>query len=838
MSTASNLASVTHLQNQLDSESLTHCFHCMETLPKYSNLFAEIDGLDEPVCCHGCKAAAEFIGSKGLSQFYQHRKHNADNGQITNTDIPKQDIWQFLDTTKLNGRFVTHSNQGDKEIRILVDGLYCSSCSWLINKAVHDLDPDIQTRVELDAKRIQFTIPVSSKTKVSELLLLINRLGYQPTPLAIDTNHEQLSEFKSRENRQFIKRIVVAGFGMMQVMTYAVALYLADAPSMDANIQRFLTLISMLVATCVVFYSGKPFFINALNDLKNYHFGMDVPIALAIGGAYLLSVYDTLIRAGQHIYFDSAVMFVFFLLIGRYLEMRARHRLTSSSEALMKLLPSNIQVERIKDNQAEKCHIRIQDVVVGDRLTLQAGDIIPFDAKILDGQALLDESLITGEATAIKKSPGNALIAGSKVVSGNLSVKAYRQWSDSSIVKIEQTLQKPSVAAIEENSKLQQFSQLFVVVILLLTAMTSLFWWFYQPERIFEVVLALLIASCPCAFALAAPVSNTAAIHALQRAGILLSNAKALTLISQISLWCFDKTGTLTKGKTEINKVITHADLDPQQCLNIIASMETHSQHAFANAFSNIETTLLATQVKEFIGCGLSASIDGVRYWFGKRDWVANQSNSVFKDPIQNNQSEVVLGTDSQLLATVVLNDELRPGTRSYLNDLKTSNKQTLILSGDQQPVVDSLAQNLSVDQAIGNLLPDDKLTHLKAHQALGSKVAMIGDGVNDAPVLSQADLSIVLSSGSELSQSQADVILLNGRLNKLSLLQKIAKFTQQVTKQNLSWALVYNALVLPLAASGNLTPWIAVIGMSSSSLLVVLNALRITYFNTQSELN
>ena len=813
------------------------CFHCLEPTPKFSRIYAEVDGQKQAMCCYGCKAAAEYIDGRSLSDFYGHREQSGQNsffakvaGKGFNTQAKNE--WDYLDNESSSTDYGWTDQRGRRCIDLSVAGLYCSSCSWLIEKALTQISSAIEVRVQLDAKRVSVMIDQQGSTvAMSRVLQVISSLGYTPTPLSIQNKHQGLESQRVLENQQSIKRILVAGLGMMQVMTYAVGLYLGELQGMDAEQHRFLTLVSMLVATVVVFYSGKPFFTNALNDLSNGHFGMDVPIAFAIAGAYFPSVYDALVGTGQNIYFDSAVMFIFFLLIGRYLEMRARHRLSDAPDALMRLLPSRINIQRFSGSELITHNIKPFEVQVADQLVLNAGSVVPFDADIVGGEASIDESLLTGEVNPVKRGAGGSLLAGSKLVSGVLSIEASCTWNDSSIVKIETLLNQGNAQQSSRHSGLQRFSQVFVLAVLVLTAAVGTFWWVYDSSRVFEVVLAMLIASCPCAFALAIPVGTTAASNALRKQGLLLANSDVLQKLSSITAWCFDKTGTLTKGEMALEHVVPLSNLSEIECVDIAAALERGSRHSLARAFINIETSLKASDAIEIAGNGVKGLVNGKSYFLGKRSWVLKQidlQENVMLPNVDARCSEMLLASNNDVLALIFVSDQLRTGTKETVSFLKGRDQKLSILSGDTPLAVQTMAESLAIENAVGGMLPEQKMRYIASAQAAKQIVAMVGDGLNDAPVMGQADVSIALASGSELTQSQADVILINGGLDKLISLHHIAQLSNKITLQNLSWALAYNVIVLPLAALGYLSPWMAALGMSSSSLLVVLNALRI----------
>jgi Cu2+-exporting ATPase len=845
-------------KNSLDQTNLVidpqiTCFHCLEAMPKYGNLSAELDGRLEPMCCIGCKAAAEFICQRGLMRFYQHRERLnrrdffaevandlVDTEPFINLNVANDSAsqWQFLDSPAA-APYLDQRPDNSRVITLLVEGLYCSSCTWLIERALCGISNSLEFQADVDSRRVRISIGDPS-LKLSQVVSTIAKLGYRPTVCKIG-DFSAAQRLVKQQRNDAIRRIVVAGFGMMQVMTYATAGYFGGSTelvSMDPQLERFFLLVSLLVGTVVVFYAGKPFFDNALSDISNRHLGMDVPVSLAIAGAYFPSVYIVLSHTNAHVYFDSAVMFVFFLSVGRYIEMRARHKLSGSGIDVQALLPAEIEVQRTQSQEVLTIKIKPTDVIVGDQLQLRQHAIVPFDAKITGGVGQFDESLLSGEALAINRSAGEAVLAGSRLLSGIVMLESTGSWAVSSIAKVQQSIQSAERSNLQEQQRSQLISRYFILTVLLLTALVACAWLVISPDRVFEVCLAMLIASCPCAFALAAPIGRSAAINFLRRKGVLLTSNAALESLLKVSRWCFDKTGTLTRGRPSICSVSAIATLTEDKCLQIVACIEKGSAHVLSTAFNDIQTDLTATDFNEEVGQGITAIIDGDLYRVGKRSWIlphlpANQQHIDLQ--LISSHSEILLADANQVLAIIQLRDETRPSAAAFLSILGTQKiserDQTVsvtVLSGDTVLSVKALCDELAITDFKAALLPTDKLNQIRQYQSQGELVAMLGDGINDAPVLAAADVSIAMGSGSDLALNNADVVLLNGNLENLGSLMVIAKKTAIITKQNLVWALVYNALALPLAASGLLTPWLAALGMSLSSVLVVLNALRI----------
>lgn len=805
------------------------CFHCQQALPPYGVIQLELDGVERAFCCRGCSSAAEFIAAENLSDFYRRRQLHG----FANTDIKLADAradWSFLDDAQHAADYIVELPNGLRELNVKVSGLYCASCAWLVQQTLQRVGGEFSSSTDVELGRV---VVQSSQPQASfgDALRAIEQLGYKPIPVRCD-RVDSAGERRAQQ-RKALKRIAVAGLGMMQVMTFAFGLYLGEFQGIDHEFQRFLTLVSMLVATIVVLYSGKPFLDNAIRDLLARRLGMDVPIALAILGAWLPSVYLTLQGTAESVYFDSAVMFVFFLSLGRYVEGRARYSLSSRADRLIDLLPPLIPVSR--RNRA--MFLPPQEIQLGDSMTLDKLQRAAVDLKVRQGVAQVDESMLTGEPRWLEKRVGDRIQAGSIVQQGRVEVDAVSTWADSSIAVITGLLRK-APSNLKSVPTFDRATHIFVLFVLLLTVGVSGVWYFVDADRVFHIALAMLVASCPCAFALAAPIATTAASHALRDRGLLLMNPDVLARVSAVNCWIFDKTGTLTRGRPRIADLQTFNDMDEAQALTLAASLEQTEEHVLKHAFP-ISSPLLDVEGKRSVaGEGITASIAGVEYFLGRPAWVAAQAQipPLASDGAEGlSASRVDLAQSGMLLARFSITDELRPDSKVALQKL-ASTGELAVLSGDRQAAVDGVLEQLAaVAHGVGDLRPDAKVSHLESLRERYGTTAVVGDGINDAPILAAADVALAMSNGSEVSQAKADVIVLNGRLDSIPWLAEVGRRTQKIVTQNMRWALAYNGLALPLAASGYLTPWLAALGMSMSSLLVVLNAMRIRRYNADS---
>lgn len=818
------------------------CFHCLEALPKYSDVVANVADSSKAVCCYGCKAAAEYIDTAELSDFYLRRAHSKPQSTVGKRIVSAQD-WVFLDQQDSSLDYIEYAADGSRKLHLYIPGIYCASCTWLIERALAKSYQDIVVSIDLQSKRMVLEL-LESTLKFSDVLSLVKRLGYDPSPLKVASLTTNLYENLRRERRASLMRIAVAAIGMMQVMTYAVATYFGDAQGMDEPFRRFLNLVSLLVATAVVFFAGKPFFDNAWNDLRKWRVGMDVPIALAIGGAYLPSVYLTLFNKPGHVYFDSAVMFVFFLSVGRYIETRARHNLNHSSDSMQHLLPTHVQVERSQAGQLNRMNITREQVEIGDRVVLSDGQVSPFDGVVQSGHASIDESMITGESLTLSKGIAANIVAGSVIIKGTLTIDVRSLWENSSFAKIEALSDRARSNDLRQSRRIEGVAEYFVPFVLTLTIIVGLVWWWIDPSRVLQIVLAMLVASCPCAFALAGPLGNTAASKAMRSKGMLLANFQALSILPTITTWCFDKTGTLTRGRPSIQSIHTFTDSSSETCLRIAASLGQMNNHVLSRAFQVSSNLLPVERFKQVSGKGVSGIIAQQKYSLGSSSWVASELSSVKLEQsilgqggiaeslqvpdVDPSNTMVFLANSDQVLARFQIIDQTRRSALTAISTLKKTRIKTCVLSGDQPAAVAQAVKGLPLDCVKSSQLPEQKLAYVQGLQKCGERVAMVGDGANDAPVMAQADLSIAMEDANDLAHSQADIVLLNGRLDNLNALAGIARKARLVTRQNLRWSLLYNGLALPLAASGYLSPWLAALGMSFSSVLVVLNAFRI----------
>ena len=789
------------------------CFHCALPVPTDCHLKVDIEGEPRPVCCPGCKAVAELIRDTGMSRYYELRDL-PDPGVGRPPEVAAE--WAVFDSPDMLDAFT--ERDGDmREATIYVGGMYCSACSWLIETTMGKQPGTASAEVNPITHRLRLRFE-EADARLSDQLATLASLGYQPQPLT----PESTTRPEVAEQRTALKRLLVASLGMMQVMMFAVGLYAMDFQGIDADMQHFLRLVSFFVTTPVVFYSARPFFTSAWRGIVGRKPGMDLPVSIAVGAAYVASIYATFTR-GEAVWFDSVTMFVFFLTLGRFLEMRARHRSIDRGAALSSLLP-NTATRLDGDSQVI---VPVSQLQRGNKVLIRAGDPIPADGFLEQGTTSVDEALLTGEARPQPKTVGDELSAGSINLDGMINMVVTKTGSDTTLGTISRLSERARYARPAFVTLADKIASYIVVALLVVAAVVAISWYFIDPDRAFVITLSVLVVTCPCALALATPAAFAAAGSRLSQLRLLVTNGNAIESLSRATLAMFDKTGTLTGGMPTIAAVfVTDNAFTEKDCRRLAAALEAASTHPLARAFALQEPLPTVHAPEIIVGQGVRGTINGREWRIGNAEFVGGGIATE-----DSTTTHVFLGVDGQAVAWFELEDEIRPDAQQTLGSLRKLGLATALVSGDNRAAVESVARALDIDDRHHACSPADKLAIIEAAQQRGERVVMIGDGINDAPVLAGADTSIAPAHGALLAQTSADVIMLGESLAPLTTAIEMSRKTMRIVRQNLAWAIVYNALALPLAAMGFVPPWLAAIGMSASSLVVVLNALRLNRF-------
>jgi Cu2+-exporting ATPase len=807
-------------------------------------------------CCPGCLAVATIINDDGLEQFYQYRS------QLNRRPKQQRESFALYDRDDVQRGFVTHHQttshdvpaahgaildpvntndipEGSTENRskggsgnslkrestayLLLDDITCAACVWLIEQHLQSIEGVVSVRVSADTHQCAVRWH-RQQVSLSQLMIALEDIGYRPHPFSEDKNEEQ----QQRYQRMALMRLSVAAFGMMQVGMVAIGLHAGALQGIDDQWLTLLRWVSLVVATPVVVFSAQPFWFTAYKNVLRGQLTMEVPVSLAIVLAYIASVWATVMGTGE-VYFDSVSMFTFFLLWGRYLEMRTRYKNRRQTHATTRLLP--LIARRMVDNHIEE--VVLADLSIGDYVQIAAGNSVPCDGEVLEGTSTVNESLITGEADPVRKQAGDQVIAGTVNMDGTLVILATATQQETRL----STIERLTTFAEQDKPKAQELantvSRYFVAAVLLVSIAVYTFWHFHQPEMAFWITLSVLVVTCPCALSLATPTVLTATISRMRANGLLVLKGHVIETLTQVTRAVFDKTGTLTYGKPRVADInILDGSYTREQVLSVAAAIESGSSHPIAHAFIDYVNHYRVVNHVLHTGFGVegSVSINGEarRYFLGKPTFLHTNMSPPAEGQWLLLSRHGGNGGESTPIAWICLSDELRPSAQGAVSELQNNHVVIDILSGDHVSVVRSMANTLGVSSYQAGVVPEEKLAYIRQQQANKDTVLMVGDGINDVPVLAGADVSIAMDSASDFARTHADAILLNNDLKVLAKSIALAHRCKKIMRQNITWALAYNATALPLAAAGFIPPYLAAIGLSLSSLIVVVNALRV----------
>ncbi|MBF0447051.1 MAG: heavy metal translocating P-type ATPase [Magnetococcales bacterium] len=809
------------------------CFHCGLDVPANNPVSyqepakadsSNSNNTEKLFCCSGCLGAYRLIQGLGLDDYYRLREGEVRTLQPDQLD--DNSLLAFDDLAYQSTLVKTVGNS--KEINLILSGIHCTACVWLNEQVLRKLDGIESVQVNFSTQRARLRWN-PTQTSLSQIIKTVRQIGYQAEPYD-PSKGEQIHQ---KRDRDLLSRLGVAGFGAANVMFLSVALYAGYFQGIESEYKQFFHWISFALATPVVIYSGGIFFKGAWRGLRLGHLNMDLPIALGAMSTYGYSVYITLTDKGE-VYFDSVTLFLFILLTGRYLESAARRKAASSTERLLNLEPKTATV--IRDEQPVTVPIR--EVMVGDHLLVKPGERIPVDGVILSGLSSIDESMLTGESLPVKKSVGEVISGGTLNVDGALTLQAVRVRDETTLAKIIQRVESAQAQRPPVQGLADRIAVWFVGTILILAGVTFTYWFWHDPSQALENTVALLIITCPCALGLATPAAIVVATGAAARHGILIKNGGTLERLEQVTQVILDKTGTITQGQPHVDQIIPVDGVSPESLLSQAAAVEQFSEHpvgkAIVQALKDHHWSLPIAPVenpKNSPGLGMSATLCNKEIRIGRLEFacktVANPPTSY---PHGNGQPATwaVCVKEDELLGWIGLSDQPKSDAKQAIQSLKRMGLPIQLLSGDQKKVVDLIARAMEIDKSQSEMLPAQKEQVIQTLQQQGEIVAMIGDGINDAPALARSDVALAVENATDVSVAASDVILLNRNMASVSQTFFLARQTMRIIRQNFLFSFLYNALAIPLAMSGQVAPIVAAIAMPLSSLVVVGNALRL----------
>lgn len=766
------------------------------------------------------------------------------------TILDTEEQWQSFSQPFANDPFNKDQAQALVQSSLLLDGLHCAACSGIIEHGLQAVPGIISARVSM-SKRRAVVVWSPALTRPSKILSAIQALGYSGNPAS--HNENQLNA--TAKNRAAFWRWMVAGFCMMQVMMYASPSYFTKAGDITPDISYLLNWASWLLSLPVMLFSSRIFFSNAWRDLKHRQISMDLPVALGIAITFIVSsaaTFEPNSWWGNTVYFDSLTMFVFFLLSARLIEVKLHSRTLGALESLVSRIPENTERQNADGSFTRVVNSQLK---VGDIARVHLGEAFPADGKLVSGNTSVDESLLTGESTSIQKKLHDSVIAGSYNLGQTVNIVLVTIGASTKYGQIVSLINQAAIEKPRLSQLADGIARPFLLFVMLSAGLAAALLWDVDRGRALMTAAAVLIVTCPCALSLATPAAMLASASAFVKRGILIKRLQAIEAIAQIDNVIFDKTGTLTEDHIQI-KAISHKDgLSASSALTLAAALARHSQHPVSRAVFNaskLDSVIALEDIAEEVGGGISARLNKQNAAINSSATSASAMDSLnlelvsgrlklgsakFCDVVASgkNLQQVFLADEQGWLATFDLQEAIKPNVAQTIQQLQAMHLQVELLSGDQAHTVQNLCHAVGIAAFAAACSPNDKLLRLHALKQQGKKVLMVGDGLNDGPVLASAHVSIAMGKGVPLTLAHADYILLNGDISQIPALIRHAQQTMRVIKQNIAWALVYNLVCIPLAFTGVLSPWLAGLGMAVSSLIVVANALRLTNFAASS---
>ena len=807
-----------------DPGTAATCYHCGAPNPRPARWTAVVAGAERAFCCAGCQAVAETLHAAGLDGLYAGRTSVA-----ARPESEADDDWVRWGAAAESGGLVRTLPDGRREASLLLEGMTCGACVPLVESWVGRQPGVAAARVNYATRRALVTWD-PRQTQLASVLRAIAAVGYRAFPYD-PARREALAR---SERRTLLTRMAVALLAMMQVMMFAVPVYLSD-DGVAPEHRRLLEWASFVLTLPALAYSAAPFFTGAWRDVVHRRLGMDVPVVLGLVAAFAASAWSTFAGAGP-VYYDSVTMFVALLLVARYVELAARQKAGDAIESIARQRPDT--AERLPGWPAAGAPetVAAATLAAGDVVLVRPGALVPADGAVLDGRSHVEEAMLTGESTPRPRAPGDALWAGAVNRDNALVMRVDAAGEDTRLAAILRLAERAAATRPAVVKSADRIAAVFVAALLVLAAATAAYWWLHTPSRAFAVTFAVLAVSCPCALALATPAALAAAAGTLARNGVVLARSDALEALAGVTHVVLDKTGTLTEGRIRLAGVASVAGVVPADAVALAAAVEARSEHPLARALvaaAGGAARSAVDDVRQASGEGVSARVAGVEVRVGRPAYVAALAGAMPEElaAFARGRADTLVGLGDARgwHAVFAFADTLRPGARELVARLRALSVTPLVLSGDRPESVLAVAQALSIADARGALLPGDKRDAIAALQAQGARVAMAGDGINDAPALAQAQVSLALGSGAPLAQWTADLVILSDRIERVADALATARRTFAVIRQNLAWAIAYNVVAIPAAAFGFVTPLLAAAGMSASSLAVVVNALRLT---------
>lgn len=801
--------------------SVVKCDHCHLSFEDE----VMIKEKDLNFCCKGCQGVYHLLKDDGLDSFYDKlgNKSIAPPLQISNDDLEK------FDTENFAKNYIKTDENGFNEVDLIIEGIHCAACVWLNEKILFDTPGIIEANINFTTNKAKITWD-SDKLKLSDIILRIRSIGYNA--FAYDSSIADIKATKAK--RDYFVKMMVAVIASMNIMMLGVAKYTGFFTGMSEEVKWMVHLGEFLLSTPVLFYSGWIFFKGAYYGLKNRILNMDFLVATGASFTYIYSLFILFGAKGES-YFDSVAMIITFVLVGKYLEVIGKKSAIDTLDKIKSSLPLEATVI---ENGVEKI-VSLNEIKLGDIVKIKAGDKVPVDGKLLSGNANFDESSLTGESIPVFKKINDMIYSGTICTDSVVEFEVTKDFKNSTFSSIVTLLEESLNSKPKIQTKANEISKGFTLVILGLAILTFVVWYFFgidlgfdyegtnHFEKSFIVAISVIVIACPCALALATPIASLIGISELAKKGLLFKEAKYIETIAQTDIVVFDKTGTLTNGDLDVVK----AEIFDETKIDIIYSLVCSSTHPVSKSIKKyLENNYLVRKIKlddikNIEAMGLEANLDGLKIIGGNIDLLK-------KNNIHEVEYEAFtcfnFAIEDKIIAIFELEDEVKDSAVDLIKFLRNKNIKTIMLTGDNEVVAKKVSSHLGMDEVYFKQTPQSKAQFIKDLKQSNQTVVMVGDGLNDAVALSNADVSIAMGTSADVSLQVSDIVLLNSSLKSLQNAFEISSKTYKFIKQNLGISLVYNMITIPFAMFGFVIPLVAALSMSLSSLLVVFNSLRI----------
>lgn len=805
------------------------CYHC--GLPLADEIItAPIEGAPRNFCCHGCKSVCQVIFDSGMSGFYDRTPEDT---QLAPPPELSEEA-ELYDLEEIQADYVRVDGE-QREIHLLVEGIHCAACVWLIERSLQPMEGVVSAQVNLSGKRLHLRWN-PEQIKLSAVIQRLAQIGYVAVPFDPESAEGRLR----KRDRSLLYRLVFSGFTMMNLLWISIALY---SGADEGEFRNWFHWLGFALATPTLLYAGYPFLHGAWTGLRARHLTMDLPIAIGATTTYLYSTYITVYgsQVGE-VYFDTVVNFIFVILVGRYLESAAKRQAVSSTQRLMDLQP---RVATLLNGVEEEL-VAVRLLKAGDRVRVKPGQRIPVDGRLISGESEIDESMLSGESLPTFKQAGDTLYAGTVNGHGVLELEVDGVLRESALGKIIDLVEEAQSSKAPIQCTADRIVPWFVMVTLLLGTATFLFWVQTDFELALMAATSVLIITCPCAFGLATPMAIAVASGVGARHGVLIKNGGVLETLSSIRHIVFDKTGTVTEGRLQVKLLHLEAGMDEAEFYRMAHALERYSEHPVARAIVRRSEEVLGGAAIRLIsgsvnfgytpGAGVSGQINGAPVVMGTAEWMHSHNIDWSKTAEEfveqaelRAESVLFLATNGRCVGVVTLADRIRAEAPALIQQLQQQGVALHLLTGDRRQVAEATAEALGGEmEVVAEVLPDQKSAVIAQLQQQGHVVAMVGDGVNDAPALTRADVGIAMGSGTDVSVESADIVLLSSELSQVALANRLSQRTLKTIRQNIAISILYNIIMVPLAMMALITPLVAAISMPISSLLVIGNAARI----------